>query len=343
MQINKLGEFGFIQRIGKRFQIKKRSSDSSIILGMGDDAAVIKPSPGKLLLFSTDTLREEIHFRKDSSSFYDIGWKSVAVSISDIAAMGGTPRYLLLSLAIPDKTSVKDLDDLLKGVSDIIERYDVSLIGGNVSGSEDGITIDTTVIGESSKQRTIVRSGASDGDLIYVTGSIGGSAMGFDLLNSSVKRKSSVPVILTHLRPVPRVKEGILLSTESLATAMIDISDGLMSDLAHVCKQSKVGACLYSNLIPMPYITGKLKKGLAKSPLFYALYGGEDYELLFTVNKKKRNRLEDVFKREGLKITFIGEIVSEELGIFTLDERGVKENINPTGYDHFRRQRGETC
>lgn len=339
MQIERLGEFGFIQRIENIFQTK----NSSIILGIGDDAAVIKPTRGKYLLFSTDTLREDIHFRKDYSSFYDIGWKSVAVSISDIAAMGGTPRYLLLSLAIPAKTSVKDLDNLLKGIADVTERYDVSLIGGNVSGAKGGITVDTTVIGEVPKTGGVTRSGASAGDLIYVTGRVGGSAIGMELLKGSVKNAYSKTVILNHLRPVPRVKEGLIIRTHRLATAMIDISDGLLSDIGHVCEQSMVGACIYSNLIPLPEVPDNLKKWLAKDLLFYALYGGEDYELLFTVRKRNRDRLEDIFEREGLKITYIGEVVSKDTGISIIDEKGKKKKINPAGYDHFSRQRRKTC
>jgi thiamine-monophosphate kinase len=339
MQIERLGEFGLIHRIEKKF----RTNNSSIIMGMGDDAAVINPSRGKFLLFSTDTLREDIHFRKDYSSFYDIGWKSVAVSISDIAAMGGTPRYLLLSLAIPGKTSVKDLDNLLKGIKDISERYNVSLIGGNVSRANSGITIDTTVIGEVTKKGGVKRSGALTGDLIYVTGSVGGSAIGMELLKGSVKNACSKSVISNHLRPVPRVKEGQIIRTHRLATAMIDISDGLLSDLGHVCEQSMVGACIYSNLIPLPEVPDSLKKWLAKDPLFYALYGGEDYELLVTVRKRNRDRLEDIFEREGLKITYIGEVASKDTGISIIDEKGKKKKVNPAGYDHFTRQRRKTC
>lgn len=343
MHIDKLGEFGFIRRIESKFQTKADLINNSIVLGIGDDAAVIKPTKGKYLLFSTDTLREDIHFRKEYSSFYDIGWKSVAVSISDIAAMGGMPRYLLLSLAIPNKTSVKALDDLLKGVSDITERYNVSLIGGNVSRSKGGITIDTTVIGESQGKGVMARSGASPGDLIFVTGKIGASAIGMELLKGSVKSAFSKSVISHHLRPVPRVKEGLIIRTNRLATAMIDISDGLLSDLGHICEQSMVGACIYSNLIPLPEVPYKLKKGLAKDPLFFALYGGEDYELLFTVKQRKKNSVEKMFKREGIEITFIGEIVSKEAGISLIDDNGRKKKINMQGYDHFKRQRGKIC
>lgn len=366
MYIETLGEFGFIRRIEKRFQTKVNAINDSIVLGIGDDAAVINPPRGKALLFSTDTLREDIHFRRDYSSSYDIGWKSVAVSISDIAAMGGTPRYLLLSLAIPNKTSVKYLDDLLKGVKAITERYSVSLIGGNISRSTGGITIDTTVIGEVTKKGLVKRSGASPGDLIYITGHVGASAMGLALLKTATATHCKLPpfrkgglggfekkesLFNRHLHPIPRVTEGLLIGTNRLATSMIDISDGLVSDISHICDKSGVGACIYSNLIPLPElphnIIDKIKKGLAKSPLFYALYGGEDYELLFTVKQSNKEKLENIFKREGIKITFIGEIVPEEAGISIIDEKGRKKKINQAmssmlcGYDHFKKQRGQ--
>ncbi|MBI5193160.1 MAG: thiamine-phosphate kinase [Nitrospirae bacterium] len=370
MHIEKLGEFGFIRRIEKRFQTKVNAVNDSIILGIGDDAAAINPARGKCLLFSTDTLREDIHFKREYASFYDIGWKSVAVSISDIAAMAGIPRYLLLSLAIPEKTSVKNLDDLLNGVKAITERYNVSLIGGNIARVYGGITVDTTVIGEVTKKRIIKRAGASPGDLIYVTGRIGCSAMGLALLQSSLlplKKNpplcsrggmggvfpDEAPLINTHLHPIPRVTEALIIGANRLATSMIDISDGLVSDLSHICEQSNVGACIYSNLIPLPElphtVTEKIKKRLAKSPLFYALYGGEDYELLFTVKQNNKQRLEKIFKREGIEITYIGEVVQKEAGISIIDEKGRKKKISMTrnsmnyGYDHFKTQRGKKC
>lgn len=332
MSIEKIGEHGLIQKIQRRFPPK----DRSIILGIGDDAAIIMPSHKKSLLFSTDTLREDIHFKRRYCTFYDIGWKAVAVSISDIAAMGGMPRYLLLSIALPYKTSVRDFDRLFDGVADITDRYNVSLIGGNVSRSMGGVTIDTTVIGELTGKPGLLRSGALVGDLIYVTGRIGNSAIGLSLLKSS-SNFNSAPFVSYHLRPEPRVREGTILATNRLPTAMIDISDGLLSDLGHICEESKAGACIYGNLIPAPEVPDRLKKRLAKAPLFYALYGGEDYELLFSVKRKDKGRLERVCKMEGLDVTFIGEIVPRERGIRIVDEKGVERIVHPEGYNHFKR------
>lgn len=342
MLIEQIGEHGLIQRIQNKFSTK----DRRVILGIGDDAAIITPASRKLLLFSTDTLREEIHFRKEYCTFYDIGWKAVAVSISDIAAMGGVPRYLLLSIAVPHKTPVKDLDGLMKGVADITSQYDMSLIGGNVSRSRNGVTIDTTVIGEVGKGTGVVRSGASVGDLIFVTGRVGRSAIGFSLLKlstgiRSISHRMARPFIASHLRPVPRVREGMILGANKLATAMIDISDGLLADLDHICQQSKVGAYIYSGHIPLPAISRRLQRRVAGDPLNYALYGGEDYELLFTVKKRNKNKLEAVCRQEGLEVTFIGEIVPMREGISIVGGKGAVRIGQMEGYDHFKTYGGK--
>lgn len=344
MLIEQIGEHGLIRRIQSKFPTK----DRGVVLGIGDDAAIITPASRKSLLLSTDTLREDIHFRKGYCTFYDIGWKAVAVSISDIAAMGGMPRHLLLSIAVPHKTSVKDLDSMIKGVADITTKYDVSLIGGNVSRSKNGVTIDTTVIGELTRGTGVARSGASVGDLIYITGRVGKSAIGFSLLQlstdiRSISHRTAVPFIASHLRPVPRVREGMILGTNKLATAMIDISDGLLADLDHICKQSKVGAVIYTSLIPLPDIPRRLKREVAREPLYYALYGGEDYELLFTVKKKDKGELEAVCKQEQLEVTSIGEIVPMKRGISIVGEKGTERIGRMEGYDHFKTHRGKRC
>lgn len=333
MYIEQIGEAGLIQRIKNKFP----TNDRSIAIGIGDDAAIINPSSRKALLFSTDTIRENIHFSRKYCTFYDIGWKSVAVSISDIAAMGGLPRYLLLSIAVPPKISVKEIDNLLDGVADISTKYGVSVVGGNLSGSKGGVTIDTTIIGEVSSGKALLRSGAKVGDLIYVTGVPGSSAIGLSM------KTPSEDFMKSHLRPVPRVREGIILSENKLATAAIDISDGLLSDLGHICERSSVGARIYANLLPLPVVPHTIRKRLAKAPLFFALYGGEDYELLFTIKGKNRTKLETISKRERVKFTIIGEIVPSVKGIRLVGENRKETEIEPHGYDHFKSGRRRLC
>ncbi|MCC6544096.1 MAG: thiamine-phosphate kinase [Nitrospirae bacterium] len=352
MDIEQLGEAGLIQRIKRKIP----ANDPSIVLGIGDDAAIIDPS-GRDLLLSTDTIREGIHFSMKYYSFFDIGWKAVAVSISDIAAMGGVPKYLLLSMAMPDKVPVKNIDRLLDGVAEISNIYNVSIIGGNLSRSMQGVVVDTTIVGEVSGGKALLRSGARIGDLIYVTGFPGMSAMGLSILKSRVGGQSGrafnsvqKPVkpgaktfINSHLRPVPRVSAGLVISKSKSSTAAIDISDGLLADLAHICDRSKVGARIFCNLLPLPAVPGNISKFLASKPLFYALYGGEDYELLFTVRSDDRTKFESLCRRQDVKCTMIGQITHAEEGLRLINEDNKESIIEPYGYDHFKSGRRRLC
>lgn len=338
MYIEQLGEAGLIQRIKKKIP----ANDRSIVLGIGDDAAIINPSKRALLL-STDTIREDIHFSRKYCSFYDIGWKSVAVSISDIAAMGGIPKHLLLSMAVPDKVSVKDMDKLLDGVADITAKYSVSVVGGNLSRSKQGITVDTTIVGEVSGGGALLRSGAGIGDRIYVTGIPGMSAIGLSILKSGRAGKKAQPFITAHLRPVPRVSEGFSLSKSKSATAAIDISDGLLVDLSHICERSHVGARIFSNLLPLPDVPRIISERIAKGPLFYALYGGEDYELLFTVRPGNSTKFEYFCRQQDIRCTMIGEIIPAAEGIILSNEDNEESVIEPCGFDHFKAGRRTLC
>ena len=343
MYIEQLGEAGLIQRIKRKIP----ANDPSIVLGIGDDAAIINSSRRDILL-STDTIREDIHFSMKYYSFYDVGWKAVAVSISDIAAMGGVPKYLLLSMAVPDKVSVKDIDKLLDGVADISAEYSVSVVGGNLSRSKQGITVDTTIVGEVSGGRALLRSGAGIGDMIYVTGFPGMSAIGLSILKSGVAvpkrgKRGMREFINSHLHPVPRVSAGLFLSKCKSSTAAIDISDGLLADLGHICDRSKVGARIYCNLLPFPEMPGTIRKMLARETLFYALYGGEDYELLFTVRSANSTKFESLCRRQDIRYTMIGQIEPAEEGIRLVNEYNKESVIKPYGYDHFKSGRRRLC
>ena len=361
MDIEQLGEAGLIQRIKKKIP----ANDPSIVLGIGDDAAIINSSRRDILL-STDTIREDIHFSMKYYSFYDVGWKAVAVSISDIAAMGGVPKYLLLSIAIPDKVSVKDIDMLIDGVADISAEYSLSVVGGNLSRSTQGITVDTTIVGEVSGGKALLRSGAGIGDKIYVTGIPGMSAIGLSILKSGTTKSgtagksgtkfNSVPkpgkpgkkhgikaFINSHLRPVPRVSAGLVLSKSKSTTAAIDISDGLLADLNHICDRSKVGARINCNLLRLPDVPVHIREMLEREPLFYALYGGEDYELLFTVRSDDSTKFELLCRRRDVLCTMIGQITPAEEGIRLVNEDSKITPVEPYGYDHFKSGRGRLC
>ncbi|MDO8447124.1 MAG: thiamine-phosphate kinase [Deltaproteobacteria bacterium] len=338
-----LGEFGLIKRISKRSRIR----DSSVMVGIGDDAAVITPPSPPLnkggmggvapLLITTDSLVEDVHFRRDSPP-EALGWKALAVNISDIAAMGGMPKHYLLSLSVPEGISVDYLDRLFAGMTDAARRHGLSLIGGDTTSSPDRIYISVTVIGEASKN-ILLRKGAKAGDQIFVTGTLGDSALGLRMLEESgvgswelgVKDLKLKTIINRHLRPVPRVKEGILLANSGTITSMIDISDGLLADLGHICEESKVGATVWADKIPLSKGFKSLSDRFGGIDL--ALSGGEDYELLFTVNGKEvKNFLSEA---KGVKSTHIGEITKGK-GVRVVGKDGQLHIPQRSGYEHFK-------
>jgi thiamine-monophosphate kinase len=336
-----VGEFGFIRMIHRSFPAR----DRSILLGIGDDAAVLKPRPGRLLLLTVDTLREGVHFSRFREDPFSIGWKAAAVSASDIAAMGGIPRWLLMSLALPETVEEAGVRGMLDGMKALLKQYSISLIGGNVSRSKEGVSIDTTLIGEGTPGALLTRGGARAGDLVYVTGTLGDSAAGLEVLERNRKtRGGEAPrprrpagLIRRHLRPEPRVEEGRWLSRSGIATAAIDVSDGLLRDLGHLCEESRVGARIDAKSLPLsPELKGSAP--LLRRPLLeYAAGGGEDYELLFTVSPRNQKPLEALGRRRKFSWTRIGVIVRKEERIALVDESGRPLKMESPGFDHFRR------
>jgi thiamine-monophosphate kinase len=338
--LSDLGEFGLIKRIARR----SRKKDASVFVGIGDDAAVVGAFSETPLLVTTDALIEDIHFRRRYPP-EDMGWKALAVNISDIAAMGGNPRYYLLSLSVPDGVSVEYIDRLSKGMAEAARRYGLTLIGGDTTSSPERIYISVTVLGEAPGE-VLLRKGARPGDAVFVTGKLGDSALGLKLLEGSrgqgVKGSRISPrtlgpsdprtLIERHLRPTPRVKEGRFLARSGMVTAMIDISDGLLADLGHICEESGVGARVWVERLPL---SGGFKALSGRyGGIDLALSGGEDYELLFTV----RGELTGTFLDEarGMKCTQVGEIVRGKR-VDVLREDGSVYMPKGGGYEHFKR------
>lgn len=336
--LQEIGEFGLIKRIAGR----TRRKDPFVQVGIGDDAAVITPSSpavsGKRtgrLLITTDSLVEDVHFRRNSPPD-DLGWKALAVNISDIAAMGGVPRHYLVAISIPPSLSVEYLDSLFAGMKDAADRYGLSLIGGDTTSSPDRIYISITVLGETS-DGAVLRNGARPGDNVFVTGTLGDSALGLRILEKTEVRGQRTEdryrtIVKRHLRPTPRVKEGIILAKSGMVNSMIDVSDGLLADLGHICEESGVGARI--NVDKLPLSKGFRMLSTEYGGLELALSGGEDYELLFTGSPLLPSFLE---KTKGVKYTAIGEIVKEK-GIAVSGADGSFYAIKGTGYDHFRRK-----
>jgi thiamine-monophosphate kinase len=343
MKISDLGEFGLIKKI------KEQSKDRSpaTLIGIGDDAAALSLSPSKKLLATTDMLLEGVHFDLSYTDLYSLGWKSAAVNLSDIAAMGGIPRFCLTALGIPSSITVEQIKEFYKGFNAICRKYHVDLVGGDTCRSEKGLVVSVTALGEVEKKRMLTRAGARPGDLIFVTGTLGDSAAGMELLKAGYRGqgtgirgkgyksairnpKSEIArLIKKHLQPMPRVEFGRKIALSGCATSMIDISDGLSSELGHICEESRVGADINAEQIPFSKDILKSADHLKTAPLHYALSGGEDYELLFTVSPSKLKR----FLSLKIASTQIGAIIAGSQ--MFLSDNGKRAVLKPKGFNHF--------
>lgn len=326
MKLSDLGEFGFIGKI------REKSHDKNgVILGIGDDAAATSITPGMALLSTSDLLAEGVHFRLDWCDPVTLGRKSLAVNLSDIAAMGGIPRYALLSIAVPAGFSMEFLNGFIDGFLQQAEKHSVSLIGGDTSASTSGFFISVTLLGEQYPDRIVRRSGACGGDLVCVSGTLGDSALGLELLKSGSYSKEQV---LKHLDPTPRVELGKQLAELKIPTSMIDISDGLHADLGHILKASAKGAKICIDNTPL---SGIFRNSVSKnSPDYYRfpLSGGEEYELLFTLHPSRLKDAEEAAVKAGTSVSVIGEI-TEESGLFLAFADGNSYAAELNCYDHF--------
>jgi thiamine-monophosphate kinase len=333
LKFNEIGEFGFIESIKKECITTLKD----IIKGIGDDCAVFGPYSGRVLLFTTDMLVEDIHFLKAKITPYQLGWKTIAVNLSDIAAMGGRPLFLLISLAIPAEMNIELIQDFYKGMKDICEHYEVNILGGDTVASPDKLVISVSLIGDAKENEVLYRSGARPGDSIYVTGNIGDSSAGLKILKNEISPPKSIAshFIKLHNEPKPLIKTGRIIAASRLASAMIDLSDGLLSDLGHICKESGVGAMLFKKKIPISSELKLLASRVKLNPIDLAFSGGEDYLLLLTVPKAKIKDFEILYKNKGSSpLYLIGEI-REEKGVRMVNDDGSIEEISIRGFNHF--------
>ena len=331
-KIKDLGEFGLIHHLSSR--LKFRASDS--ILGIGDDCAVYPVKSGMKEVISTDALVEDIHFKLSTTTPEALGRKALSVSLSDIAAMGGTPKRVLVTLGLPKKISVSFLDKLYSGFNEICNQFKVELAGGDTVSSPKCFFINVAVIGEA--RRVFTRKGAKSGDLIFVTGTLGDSSLGLQLLSKKKSaRKDHKFIIKRHLDPTARVQEaGILARSKLNITSMIDISDGLVQDLYHICKASKVGARIYQDRLPQsPEFARTCSKNLIP-PLPLLLNGGEDYELLFTLPPDGVKNLNRQFLKAKVLVTQVGEIVLKPRKVLLELRDGTTKTLPESeGFNHF--------
>lgn len=321
-----LGEFGLIDLISRKVR-----PSSSVTIGIGDDAAAFQWQANSLGLATTDMLLEGIHFDLSFCDPFRLGRKALAVNLSDIAAMGGKPRSFLLSLAIPKSFSLDFLNDFSSGLLQIADEFGVTLIGGDTCASHSGLVIGITLYGEQEKQKLAQRGTARPGESIFVTGYLGDSALGLKLLQEGKREGKSIE---RHLDPTPRVHEGLALAKEGLTYSMIDISDGLLSDLGHITGKSSMGARLYLDKIPLSQEYSEHFRSEGQERYSLALGGGEDYELLFTAPEYRKCEIEMLFRRLGTTVSEIGRITAVP-GIHVLTANGeILQDIS-SGYDHF--------
>ncbi|MBI5237369.1 MAG: thiamine-phosphate kinase [Deltaproteobacteria bacterium] len=334
-RVKEIGEDGLIKLLAERYAGKSRRRLTPI----GDDTSVTSQRKGFALLATTDTLSEGIHFVKSLGPPRLLGKKALSISLSDIAAMGGTPLFYLASIALPENTPLGYVDSIYEGMNARADEFSVFLAGGNTVRSKTGIAITTVVIGETPLKRVVLRSTARANDIIYVTGTPGDSALGLKvLMNHGIKRGLQGPfkkAALKHLDPPPRVSLGKILSKKKLATAMIDVSDGLILDLSRLAKASGAGAVirLEKLLLSKDVLRYAGKDRLRGCEL--ALAGGEDYELLFTARPGAARRLSSISKSLNIPITPIGKITGKGKAVAVLDENNREITFKKAGYEHF--------
>jgi thiamine-monophosphate kinase len=312
MKVKDIGEFGLIEKI------TKKSNDKDVLVGIGDDTAVVRAKKG-LQVLTTDCLVEGDHFRKEWFSPVQIGMKAIEINVSDIASMGAKPKYVLVSIALPKDLDVDFVEKIYKGMWKSCEKYDIEIIGGNMAHSEK-IVISITLTGEVDEKNLCLRNGAKPGDLIFVSGYLGNGRAGLRLYQEDIEGFKNVKK--GYLEPKAQLKSALKLS--KYVNSMIDVSDGLAPEIKHICTESKCGAIIYKDKIPISEEIRAAAKILNEDSYNYALYGGEDFALVYTVSK------ENLDKVNGF---LVGEIIKEKkINIFS---NGRKIELEDIGFDHF--------
>lgn len=328
-----LGEAAIIRLIEEKAPL---SSRQHVKKGIGDDAAILEPDRDSVQLVTIDTLIEGIHFTARTLSPETLGWKSLAVNMSDIAAMGGTPRTAFLSLGMTPDTEVTFISSFMAGFKAAAQEADIALAGGDVVATRSSKVITVTLLGECPADEVVYRSGARPGHDVWITGFLGNAAGGLFLLlfENPVDRTAYESLVLAHQKPMPRHEIGRALAGNRLAKAMIDVSDGIAGDLAHICEESGVGAVIQAASLPLSDELRKLAAEVKKSPLDWALHGGEDYELLFTASPADEGKILSLTASVlGTPSVKIGRIVDGE-SVWLETEQGRKA-ITSGGYTHF--------
>ena len=337
-ELNQLGEFGLIHHLTNKFE----TNQANTLKGVGDDAAVIYVNDEESLLVSTDFLLEGVHFNLMYMPLKHLGYKAVAVNVSDICAMNGVAEQITVSLAVSSRFPVEALEELYEGIKLACDNYGVDLIGGDTTSSLTGLAISVTAIGRAKTKEISYRDGAKEHDLLVVTGDLGGAYMGLQLLEREKEVFNTNPsiqpdldghdyIIQRQLKPEARKDIiGFLKELDVVPTSMIDISDGLASEIIHICKASKVGCHVYDEKIPIDAQTSLAAIDFNLDPGTCALNGGEDYELLFTIAQADYDKI-----KGNPNMTVIGHMTDAADGIYFIDKNGSAIELSAQGWNHF--------
>ena len=331
MKLKDIGEFGFIERIKGGCLIR----DENVISGIGDDCCVFKTSAEVTSLLTTDMLVEQIHFLLGAIPPYLLGRKSLAVNMSDIAAMGGTPKEAAISVAIPDTVDLDYLDALYDGMKAMAKEFEVNLLGGDTASSPGPLIINIALLGEVREEEVLYRSGAKVGDVVFLTGPVGSAAAGLDIILKKRGSDEWEELIEAQHNPYPQVQTGRTIAGMKVANSLIDVSDGVTADLGHICTESKLGAIIEEKMIPTTEQFRAYCQKFQEDSRHLSLHVGEDYVLLGTVPTESAAGLQKALESNGCQFHPIGKTVAESgLQLEGLD--GTVEVIRAKGWDHFR-------
>jgi thiamine-monophosphate kinase len=336
MDIGGIGEFSLIASIRRRMEGRYAPE---VVRGIGDDCAVLRPQPGTEWVITTDTQVEDVHFRRAWLTPYQIGWRSMAVNLSDIAAMGAQPFGALAALALPVATEARFFDQVLDGLCDLGLRFNCPLIGGNLARDPTHLSLTLTILGHVPLGTSVLRGGARPGDEIWVSGRLGGAAAGLRTLLQTVPLADDIRAVLRqrYAQPQPRVGEGIFLRASGCLTSMIDLSDGLAGDLGHLCEASGVGAQIVADALPLQLGACEVATTLGEDPMELALRGGEDFELCYTALPGAIPPMVDKFRAQfNTDLTRVGTITSDR-ALRLVQSDGSQTLLSPQAFDHFQR------
>lgn len=341
-ELEKIGEFGLIHELTKNFKNARKST----IYGVGDDAAVIEKDKDNAMLVSTDTLVEGIHFNLMYTPLKHLGYKAVVVNLSDIYAMNGIAEQITVTIAVSNRFPKEALDELYEGIQKACDFYEVDLVGGDTTSSTSGLFISITAIGTARKEDVVYRNGGKPNELIVVTGDLGAAYMGIQILEREKEVFKANPEIQPDLdghdyilerQLKPEARKDIIEFLKKLdvrPTSMIDISDGLASELFHLCTQSKVGAHIFDEKLPIDPSVSTTAIDFNVSPTTVALNGGEDYELLFSIEQKDFDKI-----KGNPHMTVIGHFTDEDSGLYLIDKQGSAIQLSAQGWKHFSKHK----